>query len=192
MPETSTATEAAATRASPLAHVVTPGRFGAGRGGCGVELSVRHPLSIVTVIARSGKADGLVAALNALDGCAVNWAGPGQYYVIAEGRTEGALYRELKDRLNGIASVSDQSHGRIVMRIDGPKSRNVLAKGTPVDLHRDEFAIGKSAVTQMAHVGVHLTRTGEDAFEFSVFRGFVESFWQWLTQQAEEYGYQVT
>ena len=68
----------------------------------------------------------------------------------------------------------------------------MLAKGTPVDLHKDEFPIGKSAVTQMAHVGVHLTRTGEDTFELSVFRGFAESFWEWLAQQAEELGYQVT
>jgi heterotetrameric sarcosine oxidase gamma subunit len=67
----------------------------------------------------------------------------------------------------------------------------VLAKGTPVDLHDDEFAVGRSAVTQMAHVGVHLTRTGKDSFELSVFRGFAESFWEWLCEQAEEFGYQV-
>ena len=28
-------------------------------------------------------------------------------------------------------------------------------------------------------------------FELSVFRGFSENFWEWLTEQAEEYGYQV-
>ncbi|MCA3575498.1 MAG: sarcosine oxidase subunit gamma, partial [Aestuariivirga sp.] len=50
---------------------------------------------------------------------------------------------------------------------------------------------GKSALTQMAHVGVHLTRTGEDSYDLSVFRGFAESFWEWLTEQAEEFGYQV-
>ena len=115
-----------------------------------------------------------------------------QYYVVADGLTEGALYEGLKDRLDGIASVSDQSHGRIIIRIGGKKSRQVLAKGTPVDLHADEFPVGQSAVTQMAHIGVHLTRTGENTFEVSVFRGFAESFWEWLTQQAEEFGYVVT
>jgi sarcosine oxidase subunit gamma len=67
----------------------------------------------------------------------------------------------------------------------------VLAKGTPVDLYPDEFPVGKSALTQMAHVGVHLTRVGEDAYDLSVFRGFAESFWEWITEQAEEFGYQV-
>jgi sarcosine oxidase subunit gamma len=44
----------------------------------------------------------------------------------------------------------------------------------------------------MAHVGVHLTRVDEDTFELSLFRGFAESFWEWLTLMSEEFGYQVT
>jgi sarcosine oxidase subunit gamma len=53
------------------------------------------------------------------------------------------------------------------------------------------FKPGYCAVTQIAHVGVHLAQVGPDAFELSVFRGFAESFWEWLTEQAEEFGYQV-
>ena len=55
-----------------------------------------------------------------------------------------------------------------------------------------EHGVGKSALTQMAHVGAHLTRVGEDAYDLSVFRGFAESFWEWISEQAEEFGYQVT
>ncbi|MCB1434145.1 MAG: sarcosine oxidase subunit gamma, partial [Alphaproteobacteria bacterium] len=47
------------------------------------------------------------------------------------------------------------------------------------------------ALTQMAHVGVHLTRVDEHTYDLSVFRGFSESFWEWITEQAEEFGYQV-
>jgi len=57
--------------------------------------------------------------------------------------------------------------------------------------HAEAFPIGKSAVTQMAHVGVHLTRIGENSFELAAFRGFAESFWEWLTEQAEEFGYRI-
>ncbi len=175
-------------RVSPLAGVAVQGRFGADKGAPGVSFGVRHPLSIVTVIARMGKGKAVSAALAGYD---ARWAGPDQYLVIAEARGEGALYSELKAALDGIASVSDQSHGRVIIRTEGSKARNVLAKGTPVDLHTDEFAIGKSALTQMAHAGVHLTRVADDAFELSVFRGFAESFWEWITTQAEEFGYQV-
>lgn len=175
-------------RVSPLADVAVQGRFGADKGAPGVTFSVRHLMSIVTVIARAGQAK---AVAKALVDYAPRWAGPDQYFVVAGGRGEGALYRELKAALEGIASVSDQSHGRVIIRIEGPKAREVLAKGTPVDLHTDEFRLGKSALTQMAHVGVHLTRVGDDAFELSMFRGFSESFWEWITEQAEEFGYQV-
>jgi len=174
---------AAFTRISPLADVAVQGRFGAGTAAAGVTFSVRHPLTIFTVIARRGKSKAVADALAKLKGAAVQWAGPDQYFVLAE----GALTLDLA----GIASVSDQSHGRVVIRIEGPKARQVLAKGTPVDLHAAEFPVGKSAMTQMAHVGVHLTRVGDDAFDLSVFRGFSESFWEWLTEQAEEFGYFV-
>jgi heterotetrameric sarcosine oxidase gamma subunit len=175
-------------RVSPLAGIALQGRFGAGKGQPGVVFSLRHPLSIISVIARAGQGEATAAAL---DGHAAQWAGPDQYFVLAEGRGEGELYRELKVRLAGVASVIDQSHGRVVIRIAGPKVRAVLAKGTPVDLHPDAFPPGKSAMTQMAHVGVHLTRVGPDAFDLSVFRGLSQSFWEWITVQAEEFGYQV-
>ncbi|MBL8789528.1 MAG: sarcosine oxidase subunit gamma [Rhizobiales bacterium] len=178
-------------RPSPLADIAVQGRFGADKGDAGVALSIRHPLSIATVIARKGKAKALGDALAAMRGVTVLWAGPEQYFVQAEGRGEAALAAELSTALAGIASVSDQSHGRVVIRIEGPKVRAVLAKGTPVDLHADAFPLGKSALTQMAHVGVHLTRVGGDAFDLSVFRGFSESFWEWLCEQSEEFGYLV-
>jgi heterotetrameric sarcosine oxidase gamma subunit len=177
------------TRVSPLRDIAVQGRFGAAKGAPGVSFSIRHPLSIVTVIARAGQGEATAAALK---GYAAQWAGPDQYFVLAEGRGEGALYRELKARLSGIASVTDQSHGRVILRISGAKARAVLAKGTPVDLHPDAFPVGKSALTQMAHVGIHLTRVGDDVFDLSVFRGLSESFWEWITGQAGEYGYQVT
>lgn len=185
------ATETVFPRVSPLADVAIQGRFGADKGAPGVEFRVGHPLSILTVIARKGKGQAVAEALAGLRGAAVQWAGPDQYFVLAEGRGEGALFAQVRNLLEGNGSVSDQSHGRVVIRISGPKARAVLAKGTPVDLYPDEFPVGKSALTQMAHVGVHLTRVDEDAYDFSVFRGFSESFWEWITEQAEEFGYQV-
>lgn len=175
-------------RVSPLQDVAIQGRFGASHAAPGVTFSVRHPMSIITVIARAGQGEATAAALNGYEAL---WAGPDQYFVLAQNRGEGALYRELKAKLSGIASVSDQSHGRVIIRIAGPMARAVLAKGTPVDLHPNEFPVGKSALTQMAHVGIHLTRVGEDAYDLSVFRGFSESYWEWITEQAEEFGYQV-
>ena len=175
-------------------------------GAPGVALSIRHPASIVTIIARKDKAEAASKAVaarfgaslpaagksSAGEGVSFHWCGADQWYAIADGFGEGALYAALKETLKGLASVSEQSHGRVILRVAGPKARAVLAKGTPVDLHESVFAIGDSAVTQMAHVGVHLVRTGEDSFELSVFRGFSANFWDWLTTMSEEFGYQVS
>jgi methylglutamate dehydrogenase subunit D len=172
-------------RISALAEIAKPGRFGADKGAPGVVLSVVHPTNIVMAIARKGKSKTLKDALSGLKKVETQWAGPDQYYAY------NVPYTDLKMKLKGIASVTDQSHGRVVIRVAGPKARAVLSKGTPVDLHDGEFPVGKSALTQMAHVSVHLTRTGKDEFTLSVFRGFSESFWEWLTSQAAEFGYQV-
>lgn len=173
------------TRISPLADIAIQGRFGADKGAPGVVLSVVHPASIVTVIARKGKAKALADAIKNWRGARVQWAGAEQYFVLDKS------FEDVRKKFEGLASCSDQSHGRVIIRIEGPKVRQVLCKGTPVDLYESEFEIGRSALTQMAHVGVHLTRVGRDAFELSVFRGFSESFWEWLAEQSEEFGYQV-
>ena len=72
-------------RVSPLRDVAVQGRFGASRGQPGVTFTVRHPLSIVTVIARAGQGS---ATADVLRDYTAQWAGPDQYFVLAEGRGE--------------------------------------------------------------------------------------------------------
>jgi sarcosine oxidase subunit gamma len=182
------------------------GRYGAtSPEGPGVRLSVRHPISIATVIGRKDQAAALSAALETVygvaapaagrmangNGLSIQWCGDLQYYAITEGRNEGAFYQELKTGLKGLASVSDQSHGRVVIAVAGRKARAVLAKGSAVDFHPREFPVDAAAATQMAHIGVHVTRPADDLYEISLFRGFSEHFWEWLTEQAAEFGYEV-
>jgi methylglutamate dehydrogenase subunit D len=182
------------------------GRYGADRPrGPGVILALRHPVSIVTVIARKGKAEAASEAMNTGFGLgfppagtsrsngalALHWCGFEQWYAVADGFAEGALYEQLRERLAGFASVSDQSHGRVILHVEGPNARDVLAKGTAVDFHPRVFGPGRSAVTQMAHVSVHVAQVGPDAFELSLFRGFAESFWEWLGEMSGEFGYEV-
>src|SRR5438067_13638381 len=118
-------------RVSPLVNAALQGRFGSDKGSPGVTLAVRHPLSIATIIARKGRAEAVSAAIKqhygvacpALgrsvrgNGITLHWCGPEQWYAVAEGRSEGALYRELVSRLEGLASCSDQSHGRVILSV---------------------------------------------------------------------------
>lgn len=175
-------------RALELKAKVRQSRLGLSEGVPGIGLCVLHPLSLVQVLARKGGAKAVETGFAELHSVRVMQAGPGQYYVQATGRAEGILATELKKKLRASASVVDQSHGRVVIRITGAKSRTVLSKGMPLDLHPDVFAVGQSAQTQMAHVGVHITRTDKDEFEISVFRGFSESLWGWLCAASSEFG----
>lgn len=185
--------------------IFAPGRYGADRPhGPGVLLRLRRPLSIVTIIARKGKSQALAAALrqgsglelpgpglsSGEDGRSLRWAGPEQWLAVAEG-AEGALYQELAAALADLAAVVDQSHGRVAIVIAGPKARAVLSKGTAIDLHPSRFRPGQVAMTQMAHVSIHLTQTRPDVFELLVFRSFAESLFEFLTAMAAEYGYEV-
>lgn len=179
------------TRVSVMAGTAAPGRFGADKGAPGVMLKILHPVSLLHVTARADQSKAVWDGLKRMGAVTVMWAGPDQYFVKSADHVEGALASELKRKLQAKASIVDQSHSRVLLRLIGPKARHVLAKGTPVDLHPDLFPIGHSAVTQMAHVGVHLTRVGEEAFELLVFRGFAESFWDWLCEMSLEFGYQV-
>jgi heterotetrameric sarcosine oxidase gamma subunit len=195
-------------RPVPLGALPSPGRYGAkGPDGPGVTLRLRHPLSIVTIMAREGRGAALAGALRdsfglarlpgpgqsatAQDDLTLRWAGPDQWFAIAERGGDGELHRRLAAVLADHASLVDQSHGRVAIVIAGPRARAVLAKGTAVDLHPSRFRTGQVAMTQMAHVGVHLAETAPDVFELLVFRSFAESLFEFLAAMAAEYGYEV-
>ena len=114
-------------RVSALQDVAVQGRFGADKGVPGVSLSVVHPLAIAMVIARKGNSKAVKEVLASLRSVDVLWAGPDQYFVQST-KTETALLADLQNKLQGLASITDQSHGRVVLRISGPKARAVLTK----------------------------------------------------------------
>jgi len=192
-------------RIHALGKHYVPGRHGKSGGQPGIRIAMVHPVSIVTIITRAGQTKPLDAAIYAKFGAELPypgstthghdvsfyWVGHEQYFAVATGMAEGALYDALRVAGGELASFSDQSHARLMLKIEGPAVRKLLAKGTPVDLHPSAFPEDGSAVTQMAHVGVHLAANGPDGFVLSVFRGFGESFWEWLTSQAAEFGYEV-
>lgn len=187
-------------RLSALDGIAIAGNFGTS-GKAGVNITVCPPRSVVLISARKGKTAALSKATkkhlglatpkqgcsNYSKGTAIHWAGPEQWYVVGQGEQ----YDDLCQQLSGIASVVDQSHGRITIVLSGNNARDVLAKGTPVDLHSSVFKPGNCAVTEMAHTAVHVAKTADNEFEISLYRGFAESFWEWLCEMSLEFGYEV-
>ncbi len=82
----------------------------------------------------------------------------------------------------------DQSEGRTVMRLAGPRARDVLAKGCGLDLHPKAFAAGCCTQTPVAHIGCVLHHPDDVTWDFYVPRSYARHFWEWLTDAASEFG----
>ena len=189
--------------ASALDGIAVPGRFGRSTSTPGVRVSEVRGAGLATVTARKGRRDGLLhAARHALgielptmprrtqaNAIAAMWSGPDQWLVSVNPTPKDGMEALLARPLAGLASVVDQSHGRTLMRIAGPRVRAVLAKGVPIDLHARSFRLGDVAMTLVAHIPVHLWQIDETpTYEFAVTRSLTKSFWHWLAASAAEYG----
>jgi sarcosine oxidase subunit gamma len=191
---------------SSLEGIAVPGRFGR-EGVSGLEIAELASVGLATVMARRGKVAAVKEAIKAaygvdpVDGAKVSFAGkvmfvgagPGHWLAVSTEMPHGELALDLGHSLAGLASVADQSDARGVLRLSGPKVRDVLAKGLPIDLDPRAFQKGDTAVSIINHIGVHLWQTDDaPVYEIAFFRSYSGSFWKWLTDSAAEYGYRVT
>jgi len=119
--------------------------------------------------------------------CAVYANGPGQWFIVGEAPlSRAALGTFLGGLPNGAVAV-DQSHGRVRVRIAGPRVERVLEKGSGVDLTGAVFPVGHSATTLIGHIAVHVARTGDASFELTVLRSFAGSLWDDLVRMSREF-----
>lgn len=114
-------------------------------------------------------------------------AGFQQWFIAGDEALTSSGSAELATALKPRAFVSDQSHGRVRIGLSGPAARDLLSKGTAVDLDPAIFAEGQSAVTLFGHISVQLARTGADRFELTVLRSFSDSLWEELEHLALAY-----
>ena len=63
-------------------------------------------------------------------------------------------------------------------------------QGIPLDLHLDVFREGQFALTGLHHTPV-LLLPAPDRYEIFAMRSFALSVWEWLTDAALEFGYDI-
>lgn len=137
-----------------------------------------HLLQVIGTTTR----DELAAALSAagLSGSSLHSAGYRQWYVAGDQPLASTAIGAFAHALPARTHVSDQSHGRVRIRLSGPRAAQLLAKGTAVDLHPSAFAEGNAAITLFGHISIHLARTGAEDFELTVLRSFAEALYEEL------------
>jgi sarcosine oxidase subunit gamma len=188
---------------SPLERALVAGPYGA-RGDAGVALTEIRNFDLVQVMARRGAEAEMAKAAKARFGVAAPeapravqtadatliWSGPDQFFVLSKGGKDGI--EALSPAFAQSASLSDQSHARVLISVSGAKARTMLAKLSSIDLHPDAFAVGTAAATSMDHTSVTLwrgkDRDGLAVFNVLVFATFAESLWHTVLDSAAEYG----
>jgi sarcosine oxidase subunit gamma len=116
------------------------------------------------------------------------WTGPDEWLLTSPGTAPEALEEELRTLLQPVGgSAADVSAQRIVLRLGGPRARQVLAKGCSLDLHPRVFAAGRSAQAVLGQAGVVLLALGEDEFAVLVRSSFAGYLASWLLDASLEY-----
>jgi sarcosine oxidase subunit gamma len=117
---------------------------------------------------------------------------PGQWLVVRTDGDDAALERELSSGLGETASIFDQTNGRAMFRMSGPRAREALSKGVVLDLHPSVFGPGSAASTSIAYIAVTFWQIDNlPTYELVVFRSFAESLWHWLINAGAEFRFET-
>lgn len=132
-------------------------------------------------------------------GVSVLWLSPEEWWVIARDDKDIGAERKLADKLRAalsgqLSAITEVGESRACILVSGPKTRDLLAKACPLDLHPSTFGgPGSCAQTMLAKSLGVLNQTAEDEttgpqFEIYVLRSFADYLWSWLEDAAREYG----
>ncbi len=118
------------------------------------------------------------------------WLGPDEWLgrsAMAHDATRTApLQAKLGAAFAGVfASAVDIGSGYTVLEISGTRTREVLVRGCPLDLHPTLFGEGQCAQTHYFKASMTLLPTGADSFDIVVRRSFADYFVKIMLDAAE-------
>jgi len=181
---------------SPLAGRLRPVPSGIPGHGPGVHLAERRGLHILGLAGAAGGPDfgtraaavlgaplpefGHVVRTGALT---VLGHAPESWTVFAD---ETADLAPLRQALPEAVVTLDGAFA--CLRLAGPRVRDLLAKGLPLDPDDPRHGPGRAFTSRIGKVTVTLYRTGSEAFELLVPRSFAVFFLEWLEDAAQGIG----
>ena len=198
------------TATTPLSRIYAAGRHGVKESAAGLAMAELTDFELVQVMARRGQWGAVAQACTEAygkaapakpqavetEGALLVWSGPDQFFILSA-RTAGgnSAMGTARSAFAGMASLSEQSDGRSLIRISGARARDMLAKVCSLDLHPAVFPVGTAAASSIDHTSVNLWRGkdvgGEATFYLLVFATFAESLWHTLLDSGAEYGISI-
>jgi sarcosine oxidase, subunit gamma len=123
-------------------------------------------------------------------GAAVLWLGPDEWLIVGPPDGEAALESQLHDAFGdgaGRIAIVEVSANRTTLELRGPRTRELLEFGCPIDLHPRTFGPGRCAQTLLARANVliwHVNEEPEDTWRLFVRPSFAVYVAAWLADAA--------
>jgi sarcosine oxidase subunit gamma len=117
------------------------------------------------------------------------WTGPDTWTFISENPLKEKITFSFNDIDFGI---TDLSHSRAAIQIQGDNAIDVLKKGSPVNFNEDQFSVNSSANTTYNGINILIDFISLDPKTLNIYslRSFGGSFYHSITDSALEYGYE--
>jgi sarcosine oxidase, subunit gamma len=179
-------------------------RFATLSGRAGGELSIRELAFVSQINLRADPNDANVMrrlaevlgfalpvipnTVSARDDRRALWLGPDEWMVVGPDGQRQALEQALRNGLNGgFVSIVDVSANRTVLEIRGPKARELLAHGVPIDLDAPSFGPGRCAQTLLSKAQLIVESiSAHPGFYLYVRSSFASYVADWLLDAAAE------
>jgi heterotetrameric sarcosine oxidase gamma subunit len=140
------------------------------------ELLSKHFGLTITTIPNRATAGGHLRVL---------WHRPGQWLIVSV-PTATPLAAELARSCGDDAAVVDLGHARTALRFEGDGARDLLAKGTSIDLRPTHFAPGACALTALGKIGALLHAVAPAMIDVYVARSYAQALAEWLQHAAAD------
>jgi sarcosine oxidase subunit gamma len=117
----------------------------------------------------------------------VLWLSVDQWLILSTRSKAHEILANLRTALRGIHSLAvDVSGMRAVIRLEGEGCREVLMKGTSLDLLDPAYKPGTCRRMRYAEIAALLHVVEEDVFDVYVFRSYAQYTWNFLCATARE------
>ena len=117
------------------------------------------------------------------------WSGPKTWMVISKNIN-------ILDEINNNCSVNDfaitdLSHSRMTIQIEGKNAFDVIKKGCPLNLNNFKTNMCANTVFNGVTITIDLLDEDKNIFNLMAYRSFADSFYHTITDASLEYGYKA-
>jgi sarcosine oxidase subunit gamma len=117
----------------------------------------------------------------------VLWLSLDQWLILCPRTKVSGLLAELRAGLAGVHSLAvDVSDMRAIIRMEGEGSREILMKGSSLDLLSGDYVAGTCRRMRFAEIAALLHVVEDDVFDIYVFRSYAHYTWEFLSVTARE------